>query len=300
MDLVNQMRQSRGSAASLKALLSTLRSKIPDRAIVALEGKDDVPVFESWIGRSSESFEWEPFVSNGKRNSIALRNLLIRDTTDLSRNVFFIVDHDYDGLGDSPAGQDIYVLPGYSIENFLATASGLDSVLKGTFGLHSKPDLRALAIDFFNRNFAIYCNHLLEPCGILWAARKSGAKGVEAKDAVIDYFNFSAAGISARNDRQIAELIRLEENLDPEQMLEGKAELSRKDLSLWIRGKYVYAFFQKCCQILHGDLNSESPQIFSERVRVGFEAGSISLARLAGVGQAPIGLREAVQSWESR
>ncbi|HEL3785102.1 TPA: DUF4435 domain-containing protein [Stenotrophomonas maltophilia] len=300
MDRASQMREGRDSAATLKTKLSTLRSKLPEQSIIVLEGKDDVPVFEVWSKRVSEDFSWEPFVSKGKRNSIALYRLLKRDETGLSDSVFFILDHDYDGGYELAANDDAYVLPGYSIENFVASGEGLEFFMKTTLGLHSAPDFRTLAMEFFHTNLEIYCKHLLEPCAILWAARKSGVKGVEAKDAVIDYFEFSSAGIKLKENSSLSDLIAFDGVIDEGEVEKGRIALAGPDLSIWVRGKYVLSFFEKCCQVLHKDINDESPLVFPAHSKSKLENGSTSMARLAGAVKLPTGFREAIVSWKAK
>lgn len=291
------MRLGRGSAATLKTALSNLRSKIPDTQIIVLEGKDDVPVFETWIKRASERFSWEPFVAHGKRNALALRGLLQRDETGLFSRVSFIIDHDYDGLGDQPDGSDVYVLPGYSIENFIATEQALEYFLKATLQLHSQPELRLQAREFFAVQIDKYCQHLVPACAILWAARRSGARGVEAGDAVIDNFDFVPAGIELKPDRDLAALIKFDGEVDPNLIRDGENILSSQDTRLWIRGKYVYSFFEKCCSVLHGDIISQRPHIFSASVKCKLDVGSTNLSRLASAVELPQGLRERVEHW---
>lgn len=297
MDRADQMRKGRDSAATMKTALSNLRSKIPDVPIVVLEGKDDVPVFEAWIKRASDSFVWEPFVANGKRNSLALRMLLHRDETNLSSKVSFIIDHDYDGLSGQKDGSDIYVLPGYSIENFIATAEALDYFLKGTLQLHSRPELRLEAKKFFLDQLQNYCDLMIQPCARLWAAKNSGVKGVEAKDTVIDNFDFDSRGIFLKSNRNLDDLIIMEGELDELIIEEGKRNFRNGDFNLWIRGKYLFAFFEKCCQVLHRDLTSSTPKVFGASVASKLEVGSTSMSRLASSVQLPAGLKEIVEVW---
>lgn len=299
IDPADEMRASRGSAAALKMKLSILRAKIPDKKILVLEGRDDVPVYECWVKRASDDFEWEPFVSKGKGNSLSLRTLLSRDKTNLNDGVFFIIDHDYDGLRNNGDGEDIYILPGYSIENFLVTKKSMDTFLKSSLQLHSEPDLRTDAIDFYEANMDLYCQHLIRPCSILWAARRSGAKNVEAKDNVIDKFDFDSTGLRIKATSAIDSLIYFEGDLDPALTLEGSRYLNSPDLRLWIRGKYIYSYFERCCQILHADLVSNEPIIFRRRLQTKLEVGSTALARLAPAVDLPNGLREAISNWQN-
>lgn len=291
------MRATRESASALKVELSNLRSKAPDLAIIVLEGKDDVGVFDTWIKRAANDFMWEPFVTQRKKNSLHLRSILSRDLTGLRRRVFFIVDHDYDGLGEQRPDTDIYVLPGHSIENFIATPKALESFLRSTLQLHSRPDLREKALTLFSMHVDSLCELLVDPCSTLWAARSSGATMVEAKDNLIGRLFISSSQLGLKEGCTLDDLISYTGEISSALKMEGIEFLRENGVLRWIRGKYLMAFFEQMCQMLHSDLTSKSSSIFGETLPARLEAGSTSKARLASAVDLPSGLASKIEEW---
>ncbi|MNK17386.1 hypothetical protein D3C87_355730 [compost metagenome] len=291
------MRATRESASTLKVELSNLRSKAPDLAIIVLEGKDDVGVFDTWIKRAAHDFMWEPFVTQRKKSSLHLRSILSRDLTGLRRRVFFIVDHDYDGLGGQLPDTDVYVLPGHSIENFIATPKALESFLRSTLQLHSRPDLREKALTLFSKHMDSLCELLIDPCSTLWAARSSGATMIEAKENLIGRLFISSSQLGLKDGCTLDDLISYTGEISSTLKLEGIEFLRQNGALRWIRGKYLMAFFEQMCQILHADLTSKSSSIFGETLSIRLEAGSTSKARLASAVDLPSGLASKIEEW---
>lgn len=167
--LLKRMKLSRKSSAVLKIELALLRQKYPDGAIFAFEGVEDKTVYLRWIRKITPRLRFEPFLCSGKTYVLSLRSMLLRDLTDLGNNVFFFVDHDFDGLRDHPDGQDIFVTDCYSVENYLVTSTVVEETLLDEIHFHGAPETRKYMVTIFESvyseflaitrdlNFRLFC-----------------------------------------------------------------------------------------------------------------------------------------------
>lgn len=150
---ISRMRAARSRPAVSKIQLVQLRAKIGDKAIFAFEGDDDKIVFGNWIRRIDGNLTYEAFVCKGKKGVRELKSIVARDTSDLSSNIYYFVDRDFDDLLGFVDTENVFMTETYSVENVLVCETVLDSLLADTFPCHGLPDLRIAITEAFKRDY---------------------------------------------------------------------------------------------------------------------------------------------------
>lgn len=109
------------------------------KVFVFFEGKDDCNYYYSKIAGYIGEQEYHDFICNGKKNVLEVYDLIKRGTLlDPEEKKLFFVDRDFDV--DMDYGEDIYVTPTYSIENFYISNSAIKKMIFGLWGLSGKLD----------------------------------------------------------------------------------------------------------------------------------------------------------------
>ena len=82
MDRVASMRRAREGAHTYLLLYLNIRSRVgPNRLIFALEGREDIPVYDIWLARELGDEIAEPLDVKGKGNVIELSRLISASET---------------------------------------------------------------------------------------------------------------------------------------------------------------------------------------------------------------------------
>ncbi len=145
---------AREKTAVVKIRFLSYRAKYPDGILIAVEGNDDKLVYSYWIKRLDESLAYEFYVCGGKRQIAKLRNSLAVDRTGADKNVFFIVDRDFDDLSKFESVDRVFMLDRYSIENYLVDRSVVDETIRVAFPGSGDPVKRKTLCDLFDADFA--------------------------------------------------------------------------------------------------------------------------------------------------
>ncbi len=295
----DSLRSERKNVSVLKVSLARLRERHRCRIVIVLEGKDDLPVYETWIKRLDERFEWEPLVANGKSKSLEFRELLHRDRTGLSVCTYFIVDHDYDGMRGHPVTDDLFLLPAYSVENYLIHESVLESYLRTELRLIGVPDERDRVVSHYIAARDEFMESVREPCECLFGARNEKVGNVRVGE-VKSTVTISEKQISAPGGAWLDNLVSTEFPISTAGLQRGHDFLAEREAALWIRGKFMIDFFRDFCELLYQDRKSERPLLFDERASdTSLSVASLDLRNLAAKSPMPEGLREALVRWES-
>lgn len=292
------LRKERDNASVLKVDLARLRERHRCRVVIVLEGKDDLPVYETWIKRVDESFDWEPLVAKGKGKALYFRELLRRDQTGMGICTYFIVDHDYDGIRKFEPGDDIFLLPAYSIENYLAHESVLDSYMRTELRIIGRPDVRRNVLDLYVDLRGKFIEILREKCECLYGARNEAVGNVvigEVKSTVY----MSNDKISIKTGPWLDDLVLTEAPVSEHGLARGREFLEKNYPPLWIRGKFLLDFFKDFCEILYRDRKLDRPLIFEEKAAdQSLAPAGLDARSLAAKSPIPVGLREALFQWQ--
>lgn len=293
----DELRKHRDNVSVLKVQLARLREKERCRLVIVLEGKEDLPVYDNWINRIDENFDWEPMVANGKKKALEFREMLGKDTTGMSICTYFIVDHDYDGLCGFAEGGNVYVLPAYSVENFLVQPKVLDAYLKTELRVVSDPDERAKVVDLYVRARDEFFGVVRDSCVCLYGAKNEPVGNVNVR-AVGNVVYLDNGSITVRAGAWLDKLVTTDRAVSDLGKAAGEKFLMDRGCEYWIRGKFVLDFFKDFCRVISEDRNSDVPTVFSEPVAdKNLAVAGLDIRSLSSKSPIPPGFADALKSW---
>lgn len=159
MDRVNQLRQARLSPHVSFTEYIKLRSK--SRGLIfVFEGRQCPAAYISWLQPLLRNCfdSGGQIIARGKKNVLLLRDLILKNPqTACDKNLYF-VDRDYDVEPKKGSFADVWVTPGYSIENELINWGVIESFIRAYFDIADGEDHEALefAKDKFQAVFETY------------------------------------------------------------------------------------------------------------------------------------------------
>lgn len=204
--------------------------------------------------------------------------------------VRFFVDQDFDGLKGYSSGDDIYMTEGYSIENHLADAKILTSLLNSEFKCCTDEDeasinkVNALFDGFLEVFFVI-----MRPVNqAIFYARTHGVKLRNIEDKIGEYFLVTLDSITDKNSDYF-ELIGWPEDVARDiSSVEGV--FSNMDPHMQWRGKFIFELFIKFLHQLKNDRTSDSPKFFAKKAGVKFDPNGEVIRSLASLSAIPTSL----------
>jgi len=264
--------------------------------VFVLEGRDDLKAYDVWIRRIAPEMKWEPLIANGKKNSLAFRSMLDRDTTGLNVCTYFIIDHDYDGMAGAPNGEDVYILPAHSVENVLTHPDVVAALLTTEFRLLGDPQTKQNIIEMYRLARGQFVSYLRPGCEMLHASKRSAPGNVLIDENCNKYFGIMPNS-TILNDRDgLTQLIRTEQVLSDDAVLAAKKFFDEADGGVWVRGKYLLAFMKEWGVKLMQDRQSAAPEWFREpSPGHGFSGEWCEISALAGKSHLPSGLSTFVE-----
>lgn len=261
-DLLNRMRESRGSAAELKLQLINARAQSPRSIIFVFEGDDDRGVFHSWTRFVDAAFRYEPLTCRGKRAVLRLKEAVDRDVGDLRLGVFFFIDRDFDDARGVELDGSIYMTETYSIENCLVNKEVIEEILKIELNCHGQPDLRngiCLSFDGLYQNFVDITRDVNR---LLYAARQLNV------DLESEVPNSIARVVAVSHDRVERLPTTPEEFLRPVRVI-TEAELEELEPSFSelegkarYRGKFAMSFLIRWLESLARERREQLTSLF--------------------------------------
>lgn len=291
MSIVENLRDSRKRPSILRLKVLKIRGERPDILIFIHEGIEDIPVYEAWLSRINHELIYEPVPGTGKEQVLSFYASIIDD--ELSRNVAFFVDRDFDL--EQKNKDRIYELPAYSIENLLCVREAIDSVLKDEFRCAGAIEERSRIIGVFGaiqENFRIISDCVNFQ---LFVARREGVKVLKKPDssseiAIIELETVSAAFADCK------EICEIEGAASEYRLVELRKEFDSLAEGLRNRGKYELDLLKRWLRRLSDDKRSDYPKLFGSPGRVQGDPGTLSMRRLAIASPLPGGLSDFVQS----
>lgn len=263
-EIVQELIASRNTSAAIKQELLLLRADYPDTLIFAFEGKEDKPVYYSWITRIAPALDYEPFTCLGKDRILQLIDSIERDKNDLANGIYFFVDRDFDELRGREQKKSIYITDTYSFENHLVNRDIVDNILKMEFHCDGKPNTRAKISALFEKvyksflnttkdiNFRIYCARKLQiPIDDKLPNRINQLCNLTIDDA-------QSIGMDAKC------IIPLSIEPTGEKLDTLQAEFEKLEPSRHYRGKFSYLFLIKWLELLAKDRHAENSVYFFE------------------------------------
>lgn len=259
-NLVENLRDGRKSPAVLLQKLVLLRARRPCVPVFVFEGSDDLPAYEVWIKGIEPSKAWEPLPGQGKDQVLGFRAILKRTDHSLSAGVWFVVDHDYDGLKGHAPGSDIYVTDLYSIENALCTREAVASLLRDEFRCAGNVDVCDAVEGLFDAAVESFVSLVKDESLRLFVARRRGIPVVRIVDSL---FPLIAVGLAeTRWKTEIRTLVHTLREIESAELDAHVDEFSRLRLDHWTRGKFMMYFFKQWLTCLAAERESTESKIF--------------------------------------
>ncbi|MBD8826713.1 DUF4435 domain-containing protein [Pseudomonas sp. CFBP 13602] len=294
---LEKMRESRNTSQVALITYTTVRGKNPEKLICVFEGYEDLPYYETVFNRVGNSREFIPIIARGKDQVLALRQALLSNHF-LDNRVRFFIDHDFDGLKGHSSGQDIYVTEGYSIENHLADAGILSSLLNSEFKCcvdedeNSVKRVSALYDDFLKVFFEI-----MRPVNqAIFYARTHDVKLRNIEDRIGKYFLFTLDSIADKNSDYFS-LIGWPTDIARD-ISSVEEVFSKMDPQMHWRGKFIFELFVKFLHHLKNDRTSDSPKFFSKKAGVNFDPNGEIIRSLASLSTIPPSLSAFVAEFQ--
>lgn len=262
-ELISRMRGKRNVAAVLKIRLASIRAQASSVLVFVVEGPEDKTVYFHWLKQLAPLLAHEMLVCNGKGKLLAFRELLQSDLGGLQAGVYFLVDHDFDGLRGQLHGEDVYVTDTYAVENHLVNEQVLDSVLRIELHCDGEPAARAKALAHFNDLYDQFLE-LTRPINQrIFLARRLGIRNTKPwPDKINSIAQISLEGVGDLKDTPSV-MIALEREPTTDEMTQFGPEFDSLLPREQYRGKFASAFFVKYLQNLAEDRAANSPKLFN-------------------------------------
>lgn len=284
--LVERLREKRSAPAVLKTRLAKIRSQRAEALVFAIEGPDDKTIYYHWFKQADPMLDYEMIVCNGKGPLLEFRSLLQRDKTNLKEHVFFLADHDFDGLRGQSAGLDIYLTDTYSIENHLVNSNVLDDLLKIELQCDGEPACRATVVSRFNALYEKFLDVTTAHNLRIFVAKKVGIHNSKPWPNRINPLAKVRLDDVIPSDEALTEVIRLDREPTEEELASVMHCFNALQPLLQYRGKFALAFFGRFVELVAEDRASAKPILFTGLAPKGSN-GRLSLDAIASKSVAP-------------
>ena len=212
MDLVEHLRQARNSPHVSFAEYIKLRAR-SDALVLIFEGKQCPSVYLNWLQVFLKSCGGigGQIIARGKKNVLALRDLIVGSRgPSIDKNLYF-VDRDYDIEPKQGSFSDVYVTRGYSIENSVIGWLSIESYIRAYFDIANCDDHEALtsAETLWRGVFQSYLAEAEEVHRAVYVCRTRGIYCLPG-DSVLSYIQVDwGSGIVRRAYQSSDELLRM-------------------------------------------------------------------------------------------
>lgn len=245
--------------------------KYKDNVIYCVVEGYDLPYYnpriEAISGRKCEFIQ-----ANGKRNVLDLHNIIKKRSEYSKLKLLYFVDRDYD-LNDS-VPNDIYLTPGYSVENFYVSYDSFCKILEGIFHIDIANPKFKLCKELFYKRSNDFLLAVRDFCAWYKLIRSKGevppielGESFPSKYAKIETFGIH------RENYSLKDLNNEFPHLSNIPIKQFESELKNINL-MSVRGKYVLQFMECLIQFLVQD--SKKGKIYSDK-KIEFEANRKTL-----------------------
>jgi hypothetical protein len=294
---LDKMRASRSNPQVALISYTTVRGKNPEKLICVFEGYEDLPYYETIFNRVGNTTAFSSIIAKGKDQVLSLRTIL-KSNHYKDDKVRFFIDHDFDGLKGNAAGEDIYITEGYYIENHLADANILSSLLNSEFKCCAVGDDSAVhTINELFDNFLSAFFEIMRPANqAIYYARTHDVKLKNIEDRIGEYFLLTLEGITATHSDQF-DLIGWPDGID-RNISSVETDFSRLDPHMQWRGKFIFELFVKFLHQLKSDRTSDTPKLFEKKAGVKFDPNGDIIRVLASLSTIPPSLTSFVKTFQ--
>jgi hypothetical protein len=273
MDRVVSMRGARAGAHTYLLLYLNIRSRVgPNRLIFAIEGREDIPVYDIWLARELGDEIAEPLDVKGKGNGIELSRLISASESARDDKVILCIDHDFDGHRGQELPANTYVTSAYSVENLLVSEACIDRILIRAFNATGiEQQNRTSIINRFSERLVEFNSAMLHPNAHARFARlsKIDCPGFPDKiDALVDVsLDTVRQKVDTTDSQACVQFLGLLASPLPYALNEHVEFLRQSDLTRTGRGKFLMDFVRKFLAHVFEDRRAANPRFFQSSNR---------------------------------
>lgn len=295
-DYLKNMLDAKNSRAVLKMELTKLRASIQNTLIIAMEGKDDKPIYAQWIRRLQPGLTYEPFACGGKKRVLALKSAVEADLNNLADKVFFLIDRDFDELQGGAPSSALFMTDSYSVENYLVESGVLEEILTNHLECHAQPGLRRDIIEQFERRYEEFLACMRDVNKRIFLARRLKINvlgGIPKK--INDFVTVRLESIEFTG-LPASDFVKLEREPTAEEIEIHTDDFNAMDAKSRHRGKFAMLFLMKWIELLAQDRLSENSTWFAQLKRnCKINLQGISSGIMATTSPMPVGLADFLQ-----
>lgn len=213
MTRLDELRAARdGVHVALAEYLKIRSTGVP---VLVFEGKQCPAFYINKIILLLGTRDYRQVIARGKRNVLALRDLIRRNLATAKDVVLFFVDRDYDGQPTSGQFEDVYVTPGYSIENECVRWSVVEAYIRANFDVADADDEAAVAEvkTMYESGWETYVRESKELHKVVFVCRHASTRCLPGDDLGA-YFRIDwvsgAVSATFRSQNELLELLKID------------------------------------------------------------------------------------------
>lgn len=301
MNRVEKLRAARSGAHVAFAEYLKIRSAgVP---VLVFEGKQCPAFYINKIILLLGALVHRQVIARGKRNVLELRDLIRRNLATAEDLVLFFVDKDYDSQPETGEFKDVYVTPGYSIENECVRWPVIEAYIRANFDVADANDEAAVADvkAMYERGWYTYVRESKELHKVVFVCRNSATRCLPGEDLGA-YFrvDWVAGTVSAKYGslNELFELLQIGAQDCPTviaQLSNALAFDSLDALREW-RGKFHLSFVRSLLSHIAGRRIGGLPP-FKRAARIGVDPTHPSLlAMMSAYVQVPACLESFIRT----
>jgi len=296
------LRAARGSAHV--ALAEYLKIRSTGVPVLVFEGKQCPAFYINKIILLLGTQDLRQVIARGKRNVLELRDLIRKNLATAKDVVLFFVDKDYDSQPAPGEHEDVYVTPGYSIENECVRWPVVEAYIRAHFDVADADDEAAVADvkTMYESGWDTYVRESKELHKVVFVCRHASTRCLPGDDLGA-YFrvDWVAGTVSARFESQnkLLELLQIGEQDRPAVIAQLANALAFDDLDAlreW-RGKFHLSFVRSLLSyVAERRIGGLAP--FKRAARIGADPTHPSLlAMMSAYVQIPECLEGFIRAW---
>lgn len=292
-EYIARLREARSRPSVLKIRWLNFNQGKRHRRILVVEGKEDKIVYDQWLRRIQFGMGHEFFVAGGKRNVLTVRDFV--DRADFE--IYFLVDQDFDDNGALDDDEAVYVLPRYSIENYLVCGNILSECLQTAFDLDGHPEVREEICDIFEKDYCDFLEVSKEWNRRIFFARRLGINIDDEMPSSLDVIaEVNVGNVGPGNGSP--EVIFAKVPMSQENMNIFNPIFEAMEPRFSYRGKFALKFLRIWLMALLAELKDTDSDVVTVPAGCAVKAdqGEFALGVLAGRSTIPEGLSEFFRS----
>ncbi|MBR6062681.1 MAG: DUF4435 domain-containing protein [Bacteroidales bacterium] len=233
--------------------------------------------------------------SGGKKNVIALHEMLKGKKEYAKYKTLYFVDRDYDD--NSALDQAIYVTPCYSIENLYASNKAFMKIVEGLFHVYSDNEKQKKCIELYEAKKQEFTTGASLFCAWYKCVRSKTVNTVKLNDDFpSNYVDIGVKGKIIIYDYDLHKMntdYNLIEPISPEELSNAKVFIDTDPINN-IRGKYVLQFLEYMINLLSND--SKTNKTYTESKITIPQNRKLLVSNLSSYADIPDILREYIKN----